>query len=420
MSISNVKRLLHSAVKWDGFWWITGVVVAVATSGLFSWVFWEDLRGENESLSTTIRNLGLIIGGVIAIILAVWRSRVAERQAGTAQAQADIAQQSLLNERYQRGAEMLGSPVLPVRLGGIFALRRLAEEHPEQYHIQIVELFCAFVRNPTEDSSVYMQGRLREDIQAVLTSIGRRGGACLTIERKGDFKLDLHGANLSFAQLSGLNLARADLSYAKLDHASFFDMPFKRPDLSDPTPSGPDQPQVRISVDMEPVGPDLAGLEGRLADMSLAILRGANLSGSRLLGTDLSGAELSGANLSNCEVIYTNLRMAVLFGASLSGTFILDSNLTGAKLAHANLANAQFPSTKLYGANLFGASIGGADFSGAVLSKENGKYVATGLTQEQLDKVKVNSSNPPDLTGVVEVGSDEPLKWSEKSLNDRG
>ena len=408
-----MKRLLHSAVKWDGFWWIVGIALVLIIGGSFSWVFWEDLRGENESLSTTIRNLGLVIGGVIAIILAVWRSRVAERQAGT-------AQQSLMNERYQRGAEMLGNSVLSVRMGGIYALQRLAQEYPQQYHIQIMELLCAFVRNPTEDSSVYTQGRLREDIQAVLTSIGRRVGAGLTIERECDFKLDLHGANLSFAQLSGLNLARADLSYTKLDQASFFDMPFKRPDLSDPIPSGPDQPQVRISVDMEPVGPDLAGLEGRLADLSLATLRGADLSGSRLLGTNLSGAELSDANLSNCEVIYTNLRMAVLFGANVSEAFILDSNLTGAKLAHAVLANAQFPSTKLYGANLFGASLSGADFSSAVLSSENGKYVATGLSQKQLDKVKVNASNRPDLTGVVEVGSGKPLKWSEKSLNDGG
>ena len=44
---------------------------------------------------------------------------------------------------------MLGSEVLSVRLGGIYALQRLAEEWPDQYHIQIMRLFCAFVRLPT-------------------------------------------------------------------------------------------------------------------------------------------------------------------------------------------------------------------------------------------------------------------------------
>ena len=185
-----MKRLLSNATKWDGFWWIAGVVAVLAIGCLFSWVYWEDLRGENESLSTTIRNLGLIIGGVIAIILAVWRSRVAERQVAAAEG-------SLLNERYQKGAEMLGSPVLSVRLGGIYALSRLAEEHPEQYHIQILNLLCAFARNPTKDEKVYMEEKLREDVQAVLTYVGRRGSSGLRIEREGDFKLDLHGANLS-------------------------------------------------------------------------------------------------------------------------------------------------------------------------------------------------------------------------------
>ena len=46
---------------------------------------------------------------------------------------------------------MLGSEVLSVRLGGIYALQRLAEEEPKQYHVQIMRLFCAFVRNPTKD-----------------------------------------------------------------------------------------------------------------------------------------------------------------------------------------------------------------------------------------------------------------------------
>ena len=46
---------------------------------------------------------------------------------------------------------MLGSGVLSVRLGGIYALERLAKEHPEEYHIQIMELLCSFVRHPTRD-----------------------------------------------------------------------------------------------------------------------------------------------------------------------------------------------------------------------------------------------------------------------------
>ena len=46
------------------------------------------------------------------------------------------------------------------------------------------------------------------------------------------------------------------------------------------------------------------------------------------------------------------------------------------------------------------------------------KYVAGGLTQAQLDEVTVNMDDPPDLTGLVEVGSRKPLVWSARPSND--
>ena len=42
---------------------------------------------------------------------------------------------------------MLGSGLLAVRLGGIYALDRLARDHPGDYHTQIMRLFCAFVHH---------------------------------------------------------------------------------------------------------------------------------------------------------------------------------------------------------------------------------------------------------------------------------
>ena len=126
-----------------------GFCAAIATAVLAivpSIMFWGWLSG-GESGSTTIRNIALVAAGVFTLLLAIWRGVVANRQANT-------AQQGLLNERYQKGAAMLGSEVLSVRLGGIYALQRLAEESPGQYHIQIMRLFCAFVRLPTRDQSL--------------------------------------------------------------------------------------------------------------------------------------------------------------------------------------------------------------------------------------------------------------------------
>ena len=205
-----------------------------------------------------IRDFGLLIAAIIAFPLGFWRSRVAERQASAAQQQvsatqqqlrtaqlqaeaaqrqADTAQQSLLNERYQRGAEMLGSGVLTVRLGGIYALQRLAQEHPEQYHIQVMRLFCSFVRNPTVDGNRetglanHETGefaetqeddggvRPRQDVEAVMEAIAARSKIGIELERAPEFQLDLRDAKLRGLNL--MNFREVNLSWTNL---SFADM----------------------------------------------------------------------------------------------------------------------------------------------------------------------------------------------------
>ena len=133
--------------KPGGFWVISLVMTVLLIAICLSIVCWDWLKSNAD----TIRVIALMVGGAIAVILTLWRSMIAERQADTTQRQSETAQLGLLNERYQKGAEMLGSEVLPVRLGGIYALRGLAEEYPHEYHLQIMHLLCAFVRNPTKD-----------------------------------------------------------------------------------------------------------------------------------------------------------------------------------------------------------------------------------------------------------------------------
>ena len=54
------------------------LIVLVAVLAL-SFLFWDWLRGD-ESGSTTIRNLGLVLAAIAALPLAIWRSIVAECQ----------------------------------------------------------------------------------------------------------------------------------------------------------------------------------------------------------------------------------------------------------------------------------------------------------------------------------------------------
>lgn len=243
-----------------------------------------------------IRDYGLLIAAVVAFPIAVWRSRVAERQADAAHRQveaahrqADTAQRSLLNERYQKGAEMLGSRVLAVRLGGIYALQRLATEHPEEYHVQIMRLFCAFVRLPTPEGTdaVGLGGhqageatragaaggnvRPRQDVEAVMEAIATRSKVGIGLERDAEFRLDLRGAQLGGLVL--MNFKDVDLSWANVSFA----------DLS--------------RLNLRP-HTDMSWVHAVSVDLSDACLVDANLSVTRFWGADLSGTLLQGANLS--------------------------------------------------------------------------------------------------------------------------
>ena len=359
------KETTRRLARWEGRLWIALVVVVPVVGGVLSWVFWDHLHDGHESLSSTIRNLVLVIGGVDAVILAVWRSRVAERQADAAHRQVEsarsqveaahhqveaahrqveAAQQSLLNERYQKGAEMLGSGVLAVRLGGIYALQRLANEHPPEYHVQIMRLFCVFVRNPTAEGTgnagqandevgetleAHEDGggaRPRQDVEAAMEAIATRSKIGIGLERDEEFRLDLRGASLR--DLNLMNFKDVDLSWANFSGA----------DLA--------------GVNMRPLT-DMSWIHAVSVNLSNACLVDVNLSVTRFWGTDLSGALLQGANLS---------------GAAFSD---LDED------------------------------------------------TPCRMTQAQLDSACADSNRPPHLAGVLDAETGDPLVWHRKPIDNK-
>lgn len=184
--------------------------------------------------------LAQIVGGVllVATIYFTWRTIQVNRE-------------GQITERFTRAIEQLGSRELSIRLGGIYALERIARDS-ERDHWPIMEVLTAYVRknrrwgNHVGSGPVDKPPELPIDIQAILTVIGRRS------HRRGeDHPLDL----------AATDLRRADLSNAHLEGARL----------------------------------GMANLEG--ADLSGAHLEGAILWGARLEGTNLSGARLKGANL---------------------------------------------------------------------------------------------------------------------------
>ena len=346
------------------------IVVLLVLAGFFVWRFWDWLRmvpQDYESGTATVRNLGLLVAAIIALPLGIWRSFVAHRQAET-------AQQGLLNERYQKGAEMLGSEVLPVRLGGIYALARLAEEHPEQYHVPIIQLFCTFVRSSTkskesqdeqEDQSLH-KSALREDIQAVMTAIGSRSETGIGYEKA--------------TKNAGLEVASSEVGITVSRRAYFW--------------------------------LDLRGANLRGVDLYEATLFSANFSGA-----DLSRSQLIEANLFNAILVDADLSSAILFRADLSEAALQSANLSNATLASANLSRTTLAFVNLSNAELSGANLSGAIFTRAKLTGANLSGV-TGLTQRYLNQCHAIPDKPPRLDNAFDAETCKPLEWRGRPLPD--
>ena len=381
---------------------ITIAIALAVVGGIFTWLGWEWLRASEDGKASngdTLRNVGFIVAGVVALAIAVWRGVVAGRQANAAQRQtaiaqeqAETAQESLLNERYQRGAEMLGSPVLSVRLGGIYALQRLAEEHPEQYHLQVMRLFCAFVRNP-----IYMEEEaipdeeLRPDVQAAIIAIGQRGNDVQRLETQADFRLDLRAVHLAYADMEALNFAGVDLGDAYFVGSNLLGIRLPHANLA---------------------GADLSGTNLRVANLSRTHLWRANLTGVDLMEADLPGANLLEANLSGAN----------LDGAQLPGANLREANLFCTDLSEANLSGATLARAKLSGANFERAIVSGIRLGTQPRFTATGQIILPGgytpISQRQLDQTVADLDNPPIIPdGATDPETDEPLVWRGQPLN---
>ena len=175
---------------------------------------WCWLTGNGtESPSATVRNAALAIAAPVTLLLAVWRSYVAHRQA-------EIAQRSLHDERYRTAVGMLEVEQLFVRLGAIDTLVQLARSYPADFHLRVARLLAAFVRHPLSDPDGQVQGRAREEVQTIMIFYGERSQEARRIEDREDFIIDLRGSDLSWIWLGrGTTLARVRLINCTLSGA---------------------------------------------------------------------------------------------------------------------------------------------------------------------------------------------------------
>jgi hypothetical protein len=151
-----------------------------------------------------------------------------------------VNREGQITERFTRAIDQLGmvedgQKLFEIRIGGIYALERIAKESAEDYG-PIVEILTAYVRHnaPWPPESETEQETLKApdpDIQAIL--------AVLLGHRPSYFPgsgvpwpLDLHATNLSGANLRGANLGNVDLSGANFRGADLEYASLHRANLS--------------------------------------------------------------------------------------------------------------------------------------------------------------------------------------------
>ena len=93
----------------------------------------------------------------------------------------ELTEQGQVTDRYTKAVEQLGSDKLDVRVGGIYALERVARDS-EKDHPTIMEVLVTFIREhspeqwpvPKSEDVPLPERMTRPDVQAALTVIGRR------------------------------------------------------------------------------------------------------------------------------------------------------------------------------------------------------------------------------------------------------
>ena len=104
------------------------------------------------------------------------QARASQQQAVAANAQADIAQQGHITERISRAVEQLGHNRVAVRIGGIYALKRIAEDSAERDHLAIMDVLTNFIRHPpyaNEQRNAERDNELRPTRPARRVAVGR-------------------------------------------------------------------------------------------------------------------------------------------------------------------------------------------------------------------------------------------------------
>ena len=392
---------------------------------------------ETAAKRETIKDLAGALFGFIVVLglyVAFRRTRALE---DTAQAQHNANEQKLFNDATAK----LGDKSPSVRLGGIYALDRLARLN-ETYLASIVEILCAHLRETAqqdrdEEKDKKKDGEAGEkkyaeehkdkpsnEIQSLLEVLSELNR--FSEEKKKDGRSSPVHLNLSGAYLVGANLETACLNRADLSRTNMREAYLLRAQLQEARLWRAQMQEADLAwAHMQKAVLNRAHMQG--AVLNKAQMQGAYLYGAQMQGVNLEEVQMQGASLSGAQMRGVNLRMAQMQGARLDTAHMQGAALRATQMQEVGLYGAQMQGADLWGAQMQGADLQEAQMQGAVLQMTQMQGAVLQMTQMQgarLEEVQIQGADVnrmqvqgTELQGVTLCGAYGPSPDEERSVD---
>ncbi|MFB8757582.1 pentapeptide repeat-containing protein [Streptomyces nigra] len=283
----------------------------------------DRLKAVNDVRTTLLQ----VVGGLVVLFgaYATWR------QLRVSQDGLRAAQEGYVTDRFSRAVDQLGSDKLDVRVGGLHALWRIAEQSARDREA-VISIQAAYLRThlpwppagpeaPAADAPINDIAPLETrsaDAQVALTGLG------VLCRRREQSWVNLSITDLRRADCDGLWFPEVNFDRACMEAAGFYRANLTQASL--------------VSVNLRHA--DLTTAVLRRARCVLADLRAAKLVQTDLRDADFTETDLREANLRKADAHGTVFHRADLRMADLRGTDLSTADLGGARLTGA-LASEQ-------------------------------------------------------------------------------
>lgn len=224
-----------------------------------------DLKDRITTQNEIFRTLIQLAGGAVVLTGLYFTSRTLH-----------VSQEGQITDRFNKAIDHLGSSTLAIRLGGIYALARIAADSSRDAPT-VVEIFASFLR----DATAVLSPVIPADVKAVLNLLGSAEWARSTMK-------DLRGC-----KFQGLSAERLDLRKSMMDDAVFRD--------------------CRLQ------GARFDGNSLRAVDFGNSYLRDCSFRGCDVTVANFENVSLRNSVFAEAQVFAANLESASLFGADFSG-----------------------------------------------------------------------------------------------------